>query len=54
MHPRVQPGGELRELKPPLARSNLRKRKEVLIFSQFRAYNPIEMLLQKYYILPVI
>jgi len=43
----------LKGLKPPLAKSKLRKKKEFLIFSRFRAYNPIKMLLKHYYILPV-
>jgi len=38
----------------PLAKSKLRIRKEVLIFSRFHAYNLIKMLLQHYYYLPVI
>jgi len=42
------------EAPTPLARSKLRKRIEVLIFSRFRAYNPSKILQQRYHTLPVI
>jgi len=45
----------LRGLKPPsLAKSKLKKIYEVLIFSRFRAYNPIKIIIQQYNTLPVI
>jgi len=44
-------GAKGAEAPPPLARSMLRKRL-VLIFSQFCAYNPVKLLLQQYHTLP--